>query len=1121
MATYLVSAASGMTTGKVCEMAVTDDLLSRLRAGDADAGRELLKKCQRLRSYFGGKLPDSYDADDCVNEVVARALDQLRKGAAPRELMPWLVGIAKNVLKAVYEDASVAAVPDAELTLHAKDLVGLPTDLTYLLRMDELWQTVGAALPGMNEGLSRLMCAHIRLTFDRGELVVGAKLASSIRRPRAQVDRQLNRGRKETHRSIQAVVVARTGRSDCSVLDRMLTEILGAKSNRAGRTLILDSKQSRTVTGHAKACSTCGQRARDAGEYARWALGPGLVASLRDGDRRDVAVSAFRHGMTGRHWTGPLERLRVVVAAQVQQMPGVEAVAEVAHLNPDLLRRMATAVVGAVAVTVTTAVVLVSDSGPVDLHAVAPPAASSGAGAESTSPKPFTAKQFKLSGTLQFHFPGLTESPSPDRAKEQGPVTHPAAPTPGRRWGYVRVSTEFNGARGIERAVVNEGTWGTWSADPDPAVKNRKPTLRHDGPGLYRLRLPAVGSAQGITHVSVSVGDPAAGEAAMSCGIRESHPDGADQLIVVGCHTETGEAKDVRFDLLFAVPAAGGATMATVRYDGAGADAADSTGGHPEVRRVGQGRYQVTLTGPAFDDTGYPQVTPHGQVPTRCQVADVQRTGTGAVLTITCAANVSGAPEVDSGWQLTYVRGGSLTGDPTVPGAYAQVSGTAPGLRIDRTRSFNGTGGTMAIRRQGTGRYDVGFRGIPRAAATLQITATGPEPGHCAARWRPDHTRPYDSWGTVYCTDAAGRPADRRFGVAVVRWPGAVPGPFPPVTPGPHPPGPKWGYSRVTTDGIPLGVEVQLDGAGRWSTWSHAVAPVDELWLPPATAVHQAPGRYLVRLPGIGSPVGIAQVTPLSPVADSCSIVDMAPDRTDELIIVSCYGPDGTAKDASFTLLFAEANGDAPGVLVRADPAGGMSLDSTGGRVRVSHTAPGRYEAILDDPRITGTGYVQVTPLGTSPVRCRPTGSTASGSLRITIQCDTIAVDPAPADTGWLLTSVNGTGPHQDPNAPTAYAAVDPAGPVIDPTHSYSSTGEIPTISLFRTGVYQLTYRTLSNDHQDGTVQLTATGPAPRHCTTAGWNTNAAILTITVNCYDPTGQPTASTFNLAHLRPPP
>jgi DNA-directed RNA polymerase specialized sigma24 family protein len=1152
---------------------VTGELLARLRAGDAEARRELFRHCQTtFRPYFQGRLPNPDDVDDCVSEVVTRALEGIRGGLEPKDLGAWLGGIARNVLKERYEakerakghvdvPADVPRTPvEPPLDLdQSGDLPEVPSELEFLMGKRQLWAAVDDAIKGLPDGFARIMRAHVRLSREKRKLVVGTELAAALEMPVTGVNRQLGRARRAMKDAIVALVLARTGRSSCPEL----AAIVGA-----GVRVVLDSVRSRAVGQHAAGCVVCGERVNQADAYSKWALGPGLIGLRDDEEERRRALVALlsrggdasatrspaAFGVVPAPLTAPLaaapklglaDRVRGGIAARIARMP--DGVMQFAVHNPDVFRRVVAAVVAGV-VLVGAAFIAGAGDPPdtdaaphppdptrIEAPGTAPtaPVSSTAAPSATSAGVRSTSSQASVERGAEPAEPAADPLPVSTTTAAPGRPTHPVNPTTtaptttptttrtadlpppqlAARWGYVRVNAQYN-QYGAERGLNPDEIWGTWRVDPDPAIRGRNATLVHDAPGQYRLRLPDLGSPDGIVHVSVNNWTAFVDQNMRSCGVRDSQQDGLDQVVTVACHNLTGVPSDVRFDLLLTVPTQGGAPMVAVRYPGgpvSGAWTMDSGGGHPQVTRTETGRYLVSVLGEKFTDSGYLQVTPYGDVPARCRNEDVLSTGVGVLLVVGCHADAPGAPPVDTGWQLTYVQGAPLTHDPTVPGAYAQVTGVAPGLTVETDHSYNSANGYMTVQRMATGWYRVGFRGVGRRGDALLVSTIGPEPGHCHGYQLISYQQPGDTWAWVACTDAAGKPADRRFGVAVIRPPGDLVGARGPVVPGPPPAGPRWGYARMLAHDIPLGIETQLDPQWQWTTWSRGVPLLDALWVRKATVIHQATGRYRVRLPGIGSRTGLAHVTPYATqYPDSCSIVDNQPDGIDELVDVACLGPTGAPKDLWFNVFF----GTAGRVMFRAGPAG--EVTAVAGRAEVSRVGPGRYEAVVSEPGLTGRGYPQLTTVGTAPVRCHVAGVT--GAVRIRVDCDTIA--GVPADSGWQLTYVEAAGLQSDSSVPTAYTTV--AGGTVDAARSYASDGEMPTVTRRGTGRYTISYTGLGDRvvYPGDSVQVTVFGAG--HCVTSGWNSLFAppAVAVYVDCYS-AGRLADTDFGVAYLRRPP
>jgi DNA-directed RNA polymerase specialized sigma24 family protein len=316
------------------------DLLERLRADEPAARSELFERCQaRLRPFFRLRLPDPSDVEDCVSEVVARALEGIRKGHRPEVLDAWVMGIARNLLKHRY---AAKGREDAELP-------DLPVEFESLIGKFELLTTMRSAIQGISPGLQPIMREHIRLSLEHNRLVVGTELSAALRMPVERLDRRLDRARKATRGAVAALVVARGGRGKCPEL----TEIVGPQLT--GRNLVLDPARTNAVTKHATGCALCGPRANEAREYGRWALGPGLVGFADDDDERRRAAAAFFSRMGDAAPSpvaavGVVDRLRAAVTARVASSPRLDAVVRLAQENPEAVRRFATAAVGGVVV---------------------------------------------------------------------------------------------------------------------------------------------------------------------------------------------------------------------------------------------------------------------------------------------------------------------------------------------------------------------------------------------------------------------------------------------------------------------------------------------------------------------------------------------------------------------------------------------------------------------------------------------------------------------------------------------------------------------------------------------------------------------------------------------------
>lgn len=175
---------------------------------------------------------------------------------------------------------------------------------------------------------------------------------------------------------------------------------------------------------------------------------------------------------------------------------------------------------------------------------------------------------------------------SPDPAQ-------PGPPPPGPRWGYAYLNA-VDAAIGVETGL-NPGTqWGSWlgALDPFAARWLAQSTVTREAIGVSLVRLPGIGSPNGIPHVTVNA-QSALGD---TCAVRDFAQSGADELVRVSCYDGSGRPKDVRFSVFFGEPGisgepgTGGTPMVAAR--------SDAPGGGVHITHLGPGRYRATVDGP-------------------------------------------------------------------------------------------------------------------------------------------------------------------------------------------------------------------------------------------------------------------------------------------------------------------------------------------------------------------------------------------------------------------------------------------------------------------------------------------------------------------------------------------
>ncbi|SDM57877.1 hypothetical protein SAMN05421869_14815 [Nonomuraea jiangxiensis] len=354
------------------------------------------------------------------------------------------------------------------------------------------------------------------------------------------------------------------------------------------------------------------------------------------------------------------------------------------------------------------------------------------------------------------------------------------------------------------------------------------------------------------------------------------------------------------------------------------------------------------------------------------------------------------------------------------------------------------------------------------------------------------------------------------------------------------PPAASWGYAstRALQYQAPVGEEVTLDPSWQWGTWRRGDDPAQAARH--ATMVRTATGRYTVTMPGLGATPGVAHagagVSWGYTDAAWCQLDSVTRNDADKLLDVACFDGAGTAQNLPFAVW---ASGPSPGarpqLQARYEAIGGFgnavplvnedTFNSASGPVEVRVIGEGRYEVTAAGSAYDATGYARITALNSARARCRPSGVEDTGTaLRIGVEC--VGADFRPRGTPWLLSYTEGVGAHHDPAVPAAYASTtgDPAAPSIDTRHSWSSTGESPTIARTAPGVYDLNYQAVGNPYTypADLVDVTAVGPQARSCRALSWNSYSypGRLRIVVHCYDAARRPADAHFAFAYLRAP-
>ncbi len=304
-------------TGDVQETAdgSTDAVLvARVLDGDRDAfGTVYDRYADRLFDFAHSMLRNREDAADAVADAFVTFAEKLPQLRDPDRLRPWLYAIVRSqCLHRIKGRGRIAF--DAEDRLSEMADTAAASD--ELVARSELQQLVWDAAGGLAERDRALLDLHLRQGLD------GAELGEAMGVSASNAYVMMNRLRGQLERSLGALLVAKTGRSDCSDLD-------GTLANWDGEFSPLVRKR---VARHVDGCPRC--TARKAAMASPLALFAGVSAFAAPAGLRERVLAsvtlepgrvpdpASTDGSSWLRWAVMAGVAAVIVALVVLLIPG-------------------------------------------------------------------------------------------------------------------------------------------------------------------------------------------------------------------------------------------------------------------------------------------------------------------------------------------------------------------------------------------------------------------------------------------------------------------------------------------------------------------------------------------------------------------------------------------------------------------------------------------------------------------------------------------------------------------------------------------------------------------------------------------------------------------------------
>src|SRR6202167_3781789 len=220
------------------------EMVAAIVAGDPEGLAEAYDRyASPLYTYCRSLLRESADAADAVQDTFVIAASRLAGLRDRNRLRPWLYAVARNEChRRLRARTTQVATPLDEMP----DVTDTSADVSGEAERDELRTLLRSAVRGLNSGEQDLIELQLRQGLD------AAEIAAMLGVSRNHAHALLSRARDQLEVSLGALLVARSGRKDCTALSALLEDWDGQ----------LNVLMRKRINRHIERCPACAERKR-------------------------------------------------------------------------------------------------------------------------------------------------------------------------------------------------------------------------------------------------------------------------------------------------------------------------------------------------------------------------------------------------------------------------------------------------------------------------------------------------------------------------------------------------------------------------------------------------------------------------------------------------------------------------------------------------------------------------------------------------------------------------------------------------------------------------------------------------------------------------------------------